>query len=144
MYDEVKCCVRINGFHAEWFEVKCGLKQGCSLSTLLFNLYINVLITHIKAFNVGTGKGHEKVAVMLYADGLILGKGELELQWHLYELGKWCAENKEIEDESKMVYFRTKSAERTNFSFKCNETELETITQYTGIGYLLSIKQVFL
>ena len=24
LYDEVKCCVRINCFHTEWFEVKCG------------------------------------------------------------------------------------------------------------------------
>ena len=60
LYDEVKCCVRINGFHAEWFEVKCGLKQGCSLSTLLFNLYINDLMTHIKAFDVGIDIGDEK------------------------------------------------------------------------------------
>ena len=105
---------------------------------------INDLITHIKAFKVGIGIGHEKVAVMLYADGWILGKDELELQWLLDELGKWCAENKEIEDESKIVHFRTKSSEPTNFSFKCDETELETITQYTGLGYLLSIKHVIL
>ena len=87
--DEVKCCVRINGFHKEWFEVKCGLKQECSLSTLWFNLYINDLITHIKAFDVGIDIGDEKVAIMLYADDLIwIGQDEHELQWLLGELGK--------------------------------------------------------
>ena len=89
LYDEMKCCVRINDFHTEWFEVKCGLKQGCSLSTLWFNLYIIDLITHIKAFDVGIDIGDEKVAIMLYADDLLLiGQDELELQWLLDELGK--------------------------------------------------------
>ena len=43
LYEQIKCCVRINGFHTEWFEVKTGLKQGGLLSPLLFNLYINDL-----------------------------------------------------------------------------------------------------
>ena len=38
LYDNVKCCVRINGMKTEYFDVTCGLKQGCTLSTLLFNL----------------------------------------------------------------------------------------------------------
>ena len=78
---------------------------------------------------------------MLYADDLILiGQDELELQWLLDELGKWCAENrlKVNDDKSKIIHFRTKSAERTNFSFKCDETELETVTQYTYLGLLLN------
>ena len=83
----------------------------------------------------------EKVAIMLYAYDLILiGQDELELQWLLDELGKWCAEYRlKVNDhKSKIIHFRTKSAEPTNFSFKCGETELETVTQYTYLGLLLN------
>ena len=44
LYDNVWCSVRINGKLTEWFDVSCGLKQECSLSSILFNLYINDLI----------------------------------------------------------------------------------------------------
>ena len=42
-----------NGLYTEWFDVKCGLKQGCSLSSVLFNLYINDLIQGITDLNIG-------------------------------------------------------------------------------------------
>ena len=41
LYDVVRCSVRINGKLTELFNVNCGLMQGCSLSSILFNLYIN-------------------------------------------------------------------------------------------------------
>ena len=34
MYDNVRCSIRLNGVYTEWFEVKYGLKQGCSLSSM--------------------------------------------------------------------------------------------------------------
>ena len=43
IYNTVLCSVKLNGFLTDWFGVKCGLKQGCSLSPVLFNLYINDL-----------------------------------------------------------------------------------------------------
>ena len=80
--------------------------RGCSLSTLWFNLYINDLITHIKAFDVGIDIGDEKVAIMLYADDLILiGQYELELQWLLDELGKWCAKTRLKVNDDKLRSF---------------------------------------
>ena len=41
MYENVKCTVRLNGHLLSWFDVKVDLKQGCLLSPILFNLYIN-------------------------------------------------------------------------------------------------------
>ena len=41
LYQNVSCCVRVNGYCTEWFNVNTGLRQGCSLSTIMFNLFIN-------------------------------------------------------------------------------------------------------
>ena len=53
IYVNVRCAVRINGKLTEWFNVSCGLKQGCSLSSILFNLYINDLIIMINSLDIG-------------------------------------------------------------------------------------------
>ena len=38
LYNNVECCVNVNGFYTDWFEVNCGLKHCCCLSTL-FSTY---------------------------------------------------------------------------------------------------------
>ena len=44
LYEHVKCAIRINGTHTEGFCVNSGLKQGCILSSQLFNMFANDLI----------------------------------------------------------------------------------------------------
>ena len=48
LYNNVQSCVRVNGNLTDWFEVNQGLKQGCILSPLLFNIFLNDLIDDIK------------------------------------------------------------------------------------------------
>ena len=36
-----RCCVKVNRFSTEWFDVRCGLKQGCPLSPTLFSFFVN-------------------------------------------------------------------------------------------------------
>ena len=43
------------------FDVNCGLKQGCSLSSILFNLYINGLIVRINSLDIGIEIDGEKM-----------------------------------------------------------------------------------
>ena len=64
IYDNVRCAVRINGSLTEWFDVTCGLKQGCSLSSILFNLYINDLITRINSLGTGIDINGGKVSIL--------------------------------------------------------------------------------
>ena len=42
-FDSVKCCVRHCGSYSEFFEVSVGLKQGETLSPILFSLSIEDL-----------------------------------------------------------------------------------------------------
>ena len=63
LYEDVKCCVKLNGLHTDWFAVSCRLKQGCSLSPLLFNLYINDLVNSISSFGIGINLENEVVSM---------------------------------------------------------------------------------
>ena len=63
------------------------LKKGCTLLTLLFNLYVNDLVTRINSLNIGIDIGREKVAALLHADDLVvIAPTEHDLQVLLNEL----------------------------------------------------------
>ena len=109
LYENVSCCVRLNGFKTDWFSVTCGLKQGCNLSTILLKFYINDVVEKIKATGKGIDIGEEKVSVLLYADDLILlAPSTSGLQVMLAELHVWCDENKMTinEEKSNVIHFR--------------------------------------
>ena len=94
LYKSVRSCVRINGVSTDFFDVKCGLKQGCLLSPLLFNLYIDDLIRDMKLLNIGIEIEDEKICLLLYADDVILiADTEEDLQSLLNCLNDWSARN---------------------------------------------------
>ncbi len=48
LHRDLECCVHVNGFKSPLFYVNTGLKQGCLVSPVLFNLFINDLVDEIK------------------------------------------------------------------------------------------------
>ena len=71
LYDKVICSVRVNGFSTDWFAVKCGLKQGCPLSPVLFSFFINDLALKMRSRGKGVACGEDKVNILLFADGIV-------------------------------------------------------------------------
>ena len=85
-----------------------GLKQGCMLSPLLFNLFINDLVEAINSLGVRVDIGQEKVSVLSYADALVLvAETVADLQKLLDTLSNWCTRNhiKVNGDKSNVVHF---------------------------------------
>ncbi|XP_071153088.1 uncharacterized protein [Mytilus edulis] len=65
IYSNVECSVRLNGNMTEWFNVNTGLKQGCVLSTVMFNTFINDLIDDIKLLDIGINIDGEILCIYL-------------------------------------------------------------------------------
>jgi len=92
-YETVHAKVRVNDVDSEWFETKIGLRQGDTLSPLLFNIFINGLVEKVKSTGAGARLGEEKIAILLFADDMVLlAESEEELmrvveeyckEWHL-------------------------------------------------------------
>ena len=71
-YDKPTANIILNGGKA--FPLKSGTRQGCPLSSLLFNIVLEFLATAIRAEKEmkGIQIGKEKVKLSLFADDMIL------------------------------------------------------------------------
>ncbi len=91
MPKNVKCNVQIHGCNTEWFNVTVGLRLGCILSPILFNMNINDLVIHLKQLCSGIPVGGENVVSLMYADDIVLlASKERDLQRMLDVLDQWC------------------------------------------------------
>ena len=141
IYNNVECCVKVGGRLSKWFEVNHGLKRGCVLSPFLFNMFINSLVTEIHALGIGLDIDGEKVAILLYADDVVLlAENEHDLQMLLDVLSSWCVRNSMTVniDKSKVVHFRNKSVNRTAVQFMIDMRILDVVDHYTYLGLLLT------
>jgi len=108
LYASVKCAVRVNDYTSEWFDVKSGLKQGCLVSTTLFNLFLNDISELFEQSNMGVKINGKIISHLFYADDLVLiAENEEDLQHLLTLLSKWCdINNMNINtDKSKIMHF---------------------------------------
>ena len=73
--------------YTNWFNINSGLRQGCALSLLLCNLFINDLANRIKSLGKGIAVDDENVSVLSYADDIVLiAENEHDLQYMFSEL----------------------------------------------------------
>ena len=134
LYDDVQCAVRINNTLSDWFSVSTDLKQGCILSPLLFNAFVNDLIQKLNQCECGSAIGnYANVSALLYADDIVIVSGdEQKLQTMLNCLYTWCSTwGLTINfTKSKAMHFRRCSSARTDFVFECGTDSLDFVGQY--------------
>jgi len=142
LYCAVKSCVRLNNLHTDWFEVAVGLRQGCCISPILFNCFIDDLATRAKALNIGLDIGNgEKLCILLYADDvLLLSENEQDLQTLLNSVHTWSFDNnmKINCQKSNVMHFRPRSITRTSAAFTCGEDVLKITDKYVYLGLHLN------
>ena len=95
-----QAAVRMGGSMSEWFDVRGGVRQGCVISPLLFNIYMDFVVKQalaqmpegcgvelayhadgkLQRKKWGRGESLEVLSVLLYADDMVLmsnNRGEL-------------------------------------------------------------------
>ena len=142
IYENVTCCVKVNGILSDWFDVKLGLRQGCILSPILFNCFINDIAVKIKALGLGIDiENDEKLSILLYADDIVLlASNEQDLQQMLNCISDWCNTNNMLinEKKSNIVHFRSISTIKTNFGFSCGNKTLNIVNKYVYLGLVIN------
>ena len=72
MYKDASTKLTVGGKTTRRININSGVKQGCPLSPLLFNLIIDELIEKLKETNIGIQLGEPKVCCMAFADDLVV------------------------------------------------------------------------
>ncbi len=100
------------------------------------------LISEIKDLICGVYMEDEIISILLYADDIALvATNEVDLQKMLDKLSEWCLHLKLIVngDKTQIVHFRKgPSVPKTDFNFKCGDTDLTTVDKYRYLGLIFT------
>ena len=81
IYEVVESSVILGKELTEWFEVELGVRQGCTLSPLLFLIFVEGLSEKLRQSNIGIRARNIKINHLLFADDLaICAESREELQ----------------------------------------------------------------
>ena len=72
MYEASRSAVLLEGEKSEIFNVEQGVAQGCSLSPILFSVFINDLLTDVEQAELGVElSSGKRIGGMLFADDFV-------------------------------------------------------------------------
>ena len=114
-----------------------GLRQGCTLSPLLFSLYLEEFTRRVKGTGLGIKIGEDLLTLLLFADDIILvAESPEDLQKLLKEVEVFSKDVKMkfSTEKSKIMIINQDQEERVNFKWKMNENELEIVQEYKYLG----------
>ena len=142
IYENVKTCVKHNGYLSDYFKNDIGLFQGEVLSPLLYSLYVNdcemyFLKKHCTSFEINM----VNLFLLMYADDMCLfALSPTDLQHMLDTLhcynNKW---NLTLNvDKTKIVLFRNGGKIRENEKWFYNGKEIEVVNQFKYLGMLFN------
>ena len=141
IYSSSSLAVKTQNGRSRIFESKVGLKQGCNLSPLLFNLFINDLLSEINGqFLDSPTLNGVPINGLMYADDLVLiSESENGLQVLLDILHNYTKKWFLQVNKSKTKYMRIdrfKSSPLHNI--KLGETPLEKVDEYCYLGTIFT------
>ena len=114
------------------------MQQGCILSPLLFNLYINYLPfafenTLSDPFVLPSGA---KLNSLLYADDLIISRSKTGLQNYLDKLSSFCTSwmMKINPKKTKIMVFQKRARKNADFHFLIDSQIIDVVQEYSYLG----------
>ena len=141
LYENVKSCIKHNGFLTEFFHPKSGLLQGEVMSPILYSLYVNDFEMHLLSDNCPSVEIQLiNIFLLMYADDTVLIAETPEgLQTMLNSLYSYSNDwNLTVNtDKTKIVVFRNGGRVRDNEKWFYDGNTLETVDQFIYLGMLL-------
>ena len=137
--DSVQC--ETNGFTTKPIYLKRGLRQGCSLSPMLFNLYISALGNALTVSENGVRIGTVCISALFFADDLVVIASSREKLLELMSMVKKHADSLRLEintDPSKSEVLAQEGVEGDTWDLLDNSGDivlsLKQVMQYKYLG----------
>ena len=140
IYTTDKACVKLGQSRSEFFSLDIGVRQGCILSPLLFNLFISDLAKKFDNLGDKLQLGNSGVNSLFWADDLVLFAETKEgLDNILKILEGFCEENHLMINTKKtqcMIF--NKSGRLIRRPFYLNGVKLEMVRAYKYLGFVIT------
>ena len=142
IYLEDTVSIKIGNQHSPSFKTNKGVRQGCVLSPLLFNIFLADLPPILDSSNENVKiDADNKISCLLWADDiLILSESENGLQTKLNALEKYCDTNKLSVNTKKtqcMIFNKTGRLLK-NHKFVYKDSPLECVREYKYLGFIVT------
>ena len=137
IYNKNTFGIKIGNKRTEFFKQGRGVRQGCSLSPTLFNIYINELaVMSAQSASPGLTLHDTEVKFLLCADDLVLlSPTEQGLQQSLSLIERYCqrwALTVNLEKTRVMVFQRKARSQGNGYRFTLGDSEHSTSYTYLG------------
>ena len=137
LYKGDTCKVRFGEMETDWFEVKEGLKQGCSMSPVLFAIYLAELGDRLVESGLGVKVGEVTIPGLFFADDMVVtGQGEGDLREMLRMVGEYGREWKMQFNSSKSKVVNIGKKSSKDRRWQVGEGQIQE-----GDVYCLEIKE---
>ena len=140
IYSNDTACVKIKDKISESFSINQGVRQGCILSPLLFNIFLADLPKLLDSNTNKVNLGARNINNLIWADDILLfSETEEGLQEMLHSLVTYCDTNELTINTDKtkcMIFNKTGRLIHKRFFYK--DIELETVRSYKYLGFLLT------
>ena len=144
IYKKTKCAVKIDGRVTEFFNFTKGVRRGCPLSPLLFNLYVNDIFGKIDNSTVTPPYLQPEcpINMLMYADDLVMiARSQDELQAKMSLLSNFCANwNLEINMKKTNIMVFNRGNNLCKANVLINNTPIECVKEYKYLGFNISAK----
>ena len=142
IYTNEKCKVKVGGMLSDTFDANQGVRQGCILSPLLFNIFISDLPDILsKPENDPAKIGiDETLSCILWADDLVMTSESKEgLTKMLQDLSEFSSKNglKINQDKTKCMVFN-KTGRHIRCNIRTNGMLITSVREYKYLGFLIT------
>ena len=140
IYSSDKACIKSQNTRTAFFELHLGVRQGCILSPLLFNIFLCDLAKTFLATESEIKIGNLCINSLFWADDLVLmAESEENLRKLLKILEEYCESNELVINtkKTKCMTFN-KSGRLIVRDFYLNGVRLENVRSYKYLGFILT------
>ena len=140
IYTEDMAAVKFGNKASEPFSTNKGVRQGCVLSPLLFNIFLSDIQEAFDVCGDNPTLNNMEISSLIWADDiLILSENPEGLQAKLDNLGVYCHRNKlrVNTDKTKVMTF-TKSGKLLKHNFYFGKNQLTNVRQYKYLGFIVT------
>ena len=139
MHTNAKMKFIIGDIETNWVDCDRGVRQGCIMSPLLFNLYTEELIARVKNVNSGIQVGRDMICILMYVDDIVLfSVTATGMQSLLNAVGDYSKEFDVIFGHEKSNIIAINEVSPDAYEWFLNDTKLENVSEYRYLGVLLS------